>query len=198
MSKDLRNTLIAAAFFLLVAVGLGYWTYGKKTELDEMKAANAGLQAEIDKLQQEASQKVIEALQKQLSELTVNFKEYVKILPSEDVATEDNLLRVVQKYFTDAQITWDNYQMRRGPVTDFQELTVRINGSGNFEQFVNFLNMLERHESFLRVNVFSADPDMAGMKIASGNQSQGFGAKDEIPVRLSVEISTYRYVPKKK
>jgi Tfp pilus assembly protein PilO len=198
VSKDLRNTLLAAAFFLLVAVGLGYWVYGKKTDLDDLKAQNAQLQSEIDKLQQEASQKVIEGLQKQLSELNVNFKEYVQILPSEDVATIGNLNKLLQKYMTDSQITYESYSMRLSPGTaDFQEIGIAIRGSGTFEQFVNFLNMLERHTTFLRVNTFNCAVDAGKIKVVSTNQGQ-FGGKDEIPLTISVDVSTFRYVPKKK
>lgn len=199
MSKDLRNTLLAAAFFLLVSVGLGYWVYGKKCDLDDLKAQNAQLQADIDKLQQEASQKVIEGLQKQLSELNLNFKEYVQILPSEDVATIGNLHKLLQKYMTDAQITYDSYTMRAaGGTADFQEIGINIKGSGTFEQFVNFLNMLERHTTFLRVNSFNVRVDSSHIKLATGGQGQ-FGGKDEIPLTISsLDVSTFRYVPKKK
>jgi hypothetical protein len=39
--------------------------------------------------------------------------------------------------------------------------------------------------------------DSGKIRVVSGTQGQ-FGGKDEIPLTLSVDVSTFRYVPKKK
>jgi len=197
MSKDLRNTLLAAVFFVLVCSGIGYWAYDVNTELEQVTQENAGLQAAIDELQKAASPKVIELLQKELDDIEKNFKEYVKILPSEDVATEENLLRAVQKYVTESNVTYSDYTSRRaGGKAEFEELAVSLRCEGTFDQFVSFLNLLERHESFLRVNSFSASVSKTVLA-ASGAGGNFGGGRDILTLGLNIEISTYRYIPKK-
>lgn len=197
MSKDLRNTLIAAAVFLILALVSGYYVYDKYNELEVVSGENQTLEKQIKDLKEVASDKVLETLQKQLKELEINLKEYVKILPSGDVATDENLIRTVSGYVAQAGVGLDNYTTGRGgSKPDFEEITVTLRMKGTFENFVTFCNLLERHESFLRVNSFSLTPT-GPASLATATPGSNVMVRDVIPLGISVEVSTFRYLPRK-
>ncbi len=201
MSKELRNTLIVAAVFLIMALGVGWDFWGNKSAYDEVNTANEEVAAQIKKLAEEADPKILDALKNELKDLNDNFKDYVKILPSEEVATEEDLLRSMRNYVTTSGIQLNSYSRGAKPASkgEFDELTLVLRAEGTFEQFVSFLNLLERDESFLRVNQFSSTVNPEKIKLAGTPGSLLQGGKDEIPLTLSVEVSTYRYLtPKKK
>ncbi len=191
MSKDLRNTLIAVALFVALAGTLIYFVTDTQAELDSVMQANQALQDEID-----ANNKIIATapvLKRELEELQTNFRDYVKLLPSAELATEEKLLKVVQAYCDAAQVNLAEIiqrPTRRGGSKggEFEEVGVSFRITADFDSFVRFLNLLERHEQFLKVNTFSATPV---------GQTRVVDGKEIMDLNVAIEVTTYKYIPKK-
>jgi len=191
MSKDLRNTLIAIALFVAVAGVLVYFVTDTQNQIDEFVQKNQALEDEIA-----ANRKVIEEgpkLKQQLDELNANFANYVKILPSAEIATPEKLMKLVQSFADASQIHLNEVIQRDmkggggGKMGEFTEVAVTFSIDADFDSFVRFLNLLERHEQFLKVNAFTVTP---GPPRVVEN-------KEVIPLGVTIEVTTYRYIPKK-
>lgn len=194
MSKDLRNTLIAAALFIAIACGLGYKVSDTSSDLEQVTKDNQALEDEIK--QNNDYIKRAPKLQQQLNELNANFRDYVKILPSAEVATEEKLLRTVQGYAEGAQVRMEELTTRQaagkkggGKMGEFEEVSVDFRITCDFDSFVRFLNLLERHEQFMKVNSFSVTPSPTP-RIVDG--------KEVIDLAVNIQVSTYKYIPTKK
>jgi Tfp pilus assembly protein PilO len=188
MSKDLRNTLIAIVVFIALAAGAGYLASDTKDQLEAKIHENEALQGEIDGFKK----KIAEGpeLKRQLDELNQNFKDYVKILPPAELATEEKLIRIVQSYCEAAQVSLSEIMINppRMSGSEFEEVSVSFRLSSGFEQVVKFMNLLEQHEPFLKINSFSLNPAGA-IKVVDGKEQIGLG--------IAIEVTTYKYVPKK-
>ena len=189
MSKDLRNTLIAIAVFIALAAGAGYLASDTKDQLDAKAKENEGLQGEIDGFKTKIKEGP--ELKRQLDELNQNFKDYVKILPPAELATEEKLQKVVQTYCDAAQVSLQQIMIAKDKPEakgEFAEVSVGFTVKAGFEQTVKFMNLLEQHEPFLKINSFSLNPT-GGLKVIDG--------KEQIDLQVRIEVSTYKYVPKK-
>ena len=197
MAKEMKTVAVFAGVFLVMAMVAGYFVYNtsdevavKAQEIDVLKNELAALKKEAD----QHDELVIE-----LDSLKANLAQYVKILPSPEVATPERLMELVQEKTERAQFALASYragdakgakapQARgRGPgsASGFKEIEVSLNAEGTYEQFLRFLNSLERHESFLRVNSFSC---LTGSKPTIGED----GA-EVYPLTISLNVSTFRY-----
>lgn len=193
MSKDLRNTIIAAVLFLLFAAAIVYDCTTKQEEIDVVTAANTSLENEIQGYEQEIAKGP--GLKRKLDELQTNFRDYVKILPSAEVATEERLLKVVQAYCDAAQIRLEEVLTSTGKgggggakLGEFKDVGVSFRIQADFDSFIRFLNLLERHEQFIKVNSFAVTPS---------RQVRIVENKEVIDLGVSIQITTCTYVPKK-
>jgi len=194
MSKDLRNTLIAVAIFIALAGVMIYFVTDTQDELDKVSKENAELEEQI-----KSNKTYIERaprLQAQLNELNANFRDYVKILPSAEVATSEKLLRTVQAYADAAQIQVVELSERvgagkkgGGKLGEFEEVSVNFRIEADFDTFIRFINLLERHEQFMKVNAFAVTPAPAP-RLVDG--------KEIIDLGVQIEVSTYKYIPSKR
>lgn len=194
MSKDLRNTLIAVAVFIALAGVMIYFVTETQDQLDQISKENAELEEQI-----KANKTYIERaprLQAQLNELNANFRDYVKILPSAEVATSERLLRTVQAYADAAQIQVVELSEKDtlgkkggGKLGEFQEVSVNFRIDADFDTFIRFINLLERHEQFMKVNAFAVNPAPLA-RVVDG--------KEIIDLSVSIEVSTYKYIPSKR
>jgi len=196
MQKDLRNTIIAIVITIIASVVAGYMDYDTNNDLQSMLDQNKVLEENCVRLETTKGQAQLDELTKQLKELNENFANYVKILPSAEVATEERLRRTVQGWCDAAGLEWENLDVTKekpkpgvgAKLGEFQETTVAIRATGSFETFVKFLNNLERHEQFFKVNSFSLNPKPPIRFVDN---------KQQIDLNLSMIISTYTYVPTK-
>jgi hypothetical protein len=117
----------------------------------------------------------------------------VKILPSAEVATEERLLKVIASFCDAAQVRLDEVIQKQGKpggggkTGDFVDVTVSFRIFSDFDAFVRFLNLLERHEQFLKVNSFA---------VAPSGQPRVVEGKDVIDLNITIEVTTYKYIPK--
>src|SRR5579872_2568477 len=162
MSKDLRNTLIAVALFVAV---LGVMIYSISNTQDQLEAVlkeNESIDAEI-KANDDYCKKGPE-LKRQSDELDANFRDYVKILPSAEIATTEKLYNTIANDADAAQIhieeliTGGSASQGGGKLGEFSEVKLNFRIDADFDGFVRFLNQMERHEQFMKVNSFSVNP----------------------------------------
>jgi Tfp pilus assembly protein PilO len=193
MSKDLRNTLIAVAIFIALAGVMIYFVTETQDQLEVVNKEIAELDEQIkqNKLYIEKAPR----LQAQLNELNANFRDYVKILPSAEIATTEKLYRTVQAYADAAQISVESLGERGagakkggGRLGEFEEVSVTFQIAADFETFVRFINLLERHEQFMKVNSFQIS--LGPIKTVD--------SKEIITLGVSIEVSTYKYIPSKR
>ena len=194
MSKDLRNTLIAVALFVALAGVMVYFVTDTQDQLDQVTKACAELETQIQ--QNNAYIARAPQLQRQLKELNDNFRDYVKILPSAEVATEQKLMRIVANFAESAQIQLEQLTSRPtlgkkggGKLGEFEEVAVSFHIDADFEAFIRFLDLLERQEQFMKVSSFSINP---------ASKTRVVDGKEIIDLSVNIEASTYKYIPSKK
>jgi len=197
MNRETKTTAIAAALMIVGAVLLLYFINDTSEKRDAKEAENTALETEIQGL--EAKVATTESLQNELDVLRVNFAQYIKILPSEQVATEERLMEMLQDKSERSQFQITEFVRKQGAGRGgagapgappnknggFQEIDVTLTAKSSFEQFLRFLNALERHESFVRVNSFNTTAPVDPEIDADGNEKW--------PLTITLNISTFRF-----
>ncbi|MCW8137861.1 MAG: type 4a pilus biogenesis protein PilO [Planctomycetota bacterium] len=193
MTKETKATAIAAGIVALISLGFGYVINDELDTKAVREAEKATLEGEIDVLEKKVA--TIDALTQELDNLKANFSQYIKILPSPEIATHERLMDLVQEKSgrTSFQIEKFDFRQQAGGAaaaarrakTAFQEVEISLNAKGTFEQFLRFLNSLERHESFVRVNSFTCTAPTT-----PATDDQG---KVIYPLTVALNISTFRY-----
>lgn len=186
MNKDTKITAITAALVVVGALVLLYFINETSTKTEEVRTANNALEEEIKTLQ--AKIDTIPGLQLELENLKQNLALYIRILPSPEIATPERLLELVQEKCERSQFILKNFNFKptrsqRGK-GGFQEIELTLNAEGTYEQFLRFLNGLERHESFVRVNSFSCSVAATSKKVED---------KEIWPLTVTLQISTFRF-----
>jgi Tfp pilus assembly protein PilO len=195
MGKEMKTVGIFALIFLVLAVVASFFVKSTMDKVSQRNAAIDDLNNKILKAQKIAAKE--ESLEKELANLQENLKHYVQILPSPEVATQEELMKLVQQNCERAQFDLGTYRVaktrkssggkkrRHKKVGGFQEIAVSLSATGTFEQFLRFLNALERHETFLRVNSFTCNAPTKPKVDADGNETW--------PLKISINVSTFRY-----
>jgi Tfp pilus assembly protein PilO len=191
MSREAKSAAIVAACFAVLAAIALYFINEAQTELENLNAQVEALNASIADLQKKVDRRP--ALEKELEKIQDNLAEYIKILPSAQVATPERLQELVQEKLDRASVQITQYVQRKPRArgkkksrSAFQEVDLTLQAKGSFDNFVNFLNSLERHETFLRVNSFTCTP------------KGGPSSVEENPeLTVTLNVSTFRYQPAK-
>lgn len=190
MSREAKSAAIVAACFAVVAALVLWFVNDAQTELEGLNASIDGLNASIMDLEKKVAKRP--ALEKQLAEIQENLKEYIKILPSAQVATPERLQELVQEKLDRSSVQITQYIIRqkaeRGKSRSaFEEIDLTLQAKGSYQNFVNFVNSLEKHETFLRVNSFTCSP-----------QGAADSTEDDPDLSITLNVSTFRYQPNKK
>ncbi len=196
MTKEIKTVLIFGLIFTVLAGCAFYFVSETKAKKEAKEAEIEALNTEIAGLEKQAAQE--EGLIEELDSLKVNFAQYVKILPSPEVATEERLLSMLQEKSERSQFSLGDFVQKKDRAKrsskkrgkkkkggGFREVDVTLKADATFEQFLRFLNSLERHESFLRVNSFTC---MAPQKAEVDDEG-----KETWPLQITLNISTFRY-----
>lgn len=187
MTKETKTTAIAAGLVGIISLGFVVMVKGALDKKDVQEQQAAALDADIKKLEAKVATK--EQLEQELENLKTNFGQYVKILPSPEIATQERLMELVQDKSERTQFPVKSFVVK--PPTDkksksaFREIEITLNATGTFEQFLRFLNSLERHESFIRVNSFTCQA-----ATVSTTDEEG---KIIWPLTVQLNISTFRF-----
>lgn len=191
MTRETKATAIAGGLVAIISMGFGYMINDSMDVRAAKEAERAQLTADIEALEKKVA--TAEGLTQELENLKANFSQYIKILPSPEIATEERLMELVQDKTERASFELQRFD-RRKPVgaaaasrtkTAFQEVEISLSGKGTFEQFLKFLNSLERHESFVRVNSFTCTAPTEAIIDDQGAANY--------PLTVALNISTFRF-----
>lgn len=189
MGKESKSILATGAIFALLSIALGVWVYMVNGDVTVLETEIAALDGEINTLAGKANNKKIKEKEETLKQLDKAVIEYVQILPNPLIMTEDKYLELFANFKKRANITLtDTVQSiakakgggrRRKKVKkkDFEEVNVKFEIEGRFENFVKFMSLLEKYESFLQVGSFN-------LNTLEGNDGR---------CRASMELRTFRY-----
>lgn len=190
MTRETKATAIAAGLVAVISMGFGYVISDSLDTKTAKEAESAQLDSDIQSLEQKVAK--TESLTQELENLKANFAQYIKILPSPEIATQQRLMELVQDKSSKTTFGLERFDLKkelagaaaRRSKTAFQEVEIALVAKGTFEQFLKFLNSLERHESFVRVNSFTC----------TASQAVGPGADvTNPPLTVALNISTFRY-----
>jgi hypothetical protein len=197
MTKETKTTAIAAGLVGAISVVFLVFVNGSLNERTVKEGEQKKLEGEIDTLQKKVN--THDTLAAELENLKVNFAQYIKILPSPEIATHENLMTLIQDKAERSEFKVTNFVLKpkgekRGggkgaataPKAAFEEIEITMNGEGTFEQLLRFLNSLERHESFIRVNSFNTSN-------ASDEAVLDEEGKETWPLKIALNISTFRF-----
>ncbi|MBL4844185.1 MAG: hypothetical protein JKY65_01555 [Planctomycetes bacterium] len=175
MTKEIQMIVVAAVIFVSITGGLAWWGMGLSDEVTSRDGAIAALEVTIDKADAEIAKKP--RLETEKEALDKHIARYVTILPPPEVASKQSFLRMVQEKCERSQLNARSIvfvapklkkkkkakakakgkgkgkKKSSGPA--FEEVKVNLEAEGTYDEFLRFLNSIERHETFLRVNTFS-------------------------------------------
>jgi hypothetical protein len=207
MTKEVQMIVVAAVIFVLITGGLAWWGMGLADEVSVRQSKIAGIEGEIKKADTEIAKKPKLEIEKEA--LDKHIARYVTILPPPEVASKQSFLRMVQEKCERSQLNARSIvfvkpkaarkarpkpgapaaKKKGGPT--FEEVKVNLEAEGTYDEFLRFLNSVERHETFLRVNTFSCrvipfDEETGPIEDAEGNVVW------KLEIRLQVSTFTYK------
>ena len=196
MTKELQMIVVAAVIFALITGGLAWWGNGLAEEVAAQDARLLQLNQDIAKAQKEIDKKPM--LEKEQQALDKHLARYVTILPPPELASREWFLRVVQEKCERSQMVASlvrfvedskakakqDPKAKAGPT--FEEIKVDLVATGTYDQFLRFLNSIERHETFLRVNTFDC-------RLADSEATADEEGNLVWKLEIRLQISTYRY-----
>lgn len=189
-NKEVKQAVLFFAVCLLGAMVAYYFVYTQQEEKARLEGEIATVDQSIADLKAYVDRR--EGLENRLRNIKESLSQFITILPSPLVATEERLYELIAEKTKRAQFKIDDIQIinrkgrggKKGPA--FKELSVKVQAEATYEQFLKFLNSLEAHETFLAVKDFSVTPSSVGEEVAENAP---------LPLKISLSVSTYRYEP---
>jgi hypothetical protein len=206
-----QKLIAAVAVFVVVIGGLGAGIYAKSGENGEISEDVERLRGEIAGL--DAIIATREQKKKHRDAQDEVFKELISVLPQYSERQEERVYEAVTSYGSLAKIRFGGLVPKPvqvmpppgaappptapgappkppgaggAPPTDFTQTELTLRFEGTFHNFLRFINMVENHESFLRVDTIQLTP----LRPADGPQPE------QLEVSIVVRISTFHYVAK--
>ncbi len=190
--------LIVLIASLVVALGSGAAVYLLQRKAGELQSENAALHSRVAKARTKLNNLNALRAQREASEARLQVAEC--ILPSQKEIEDlvDNLSEFAKKsgiVITKAKpINRSAYAGARGAVKRFEEADFDLELSGDFFQFVEFLNLLENYKRFIRTDAFTlkagrgedAPLDIA-LKFATFTYNEAPATSVRAPVRAAVK-----------
>jgi Tfp pilus assembly protein PilO len=196
--------LVIAVFGLLIG-GLVALNVLKFRQRSEILAKIEGLKEEEEKANDKI--KRIPELREKRANLANIIDQYVEILPKEEVTSHDAFVEIIDSYRKDTQIVIQRteYIKPKGEVEDskskkqkenFIRHKYRFKLVGTVPDFVRFINKIENHIRFLKIDSMTIKP------LGSADEVNEFDdrtdsdeiQKARIPFKdIEVTISTYTY-----
>lgn len=204
MTKELQMIVVAAVIFVLITGGLAYWAMTISDEVAIKDGEIAAVKGKIEAADKEIKKKP--DLEAEKEALDKHIARYVTILPPPEVASKQSFLRMVQEKCERSQLNAKSIVFvepkavrgapKKGKATvapGFNEVKVDIEAISTYDEFLRFLNSVERHETFLRVNTFSC-------RVIPFDEDEGpkEGEDGEIVWKLDIrlQVSTFTYQAK--
>jgi Tfp pilus assembly protein PilO len=203
MNLDEKKQLIILAavcgVFFCIEVVVGWNLSSKNSEtrlvLEQLEAREASALVKKDR---------IPDLERELSDLEEIVEEYTEILPREDEVLRDAFVDTITQLCKESGLVVTGAEPvsveqfsspQRGRVNPaaakvvppFQRHKYRFEMIGEFSQFHRFVNLVENHTRFLRVDAFNLFPI---------DRSDDLSAASKPHKNFTIEISTYVYKEK--
>ncbi len=206
-----QKLIAAVAIFVVVIGSLGFAIYKQTGDNADLQQSVDGLRNEIAGL--DAIIATREQKKKNRDAQEDVLKSLVSILPPYSERQEERVYEAVTQYASLAKLKFGGIIPRAvvsapvrptggGPpgapappappkppgaaASDFAQTELALKFDGTFFNFLKFVNMVENHESFLRVDQLSLVP----ARPTAGPQPEN------LDVTVTVKISTFQYAPK--
>jgi Tfp pilus assembly protein PilO len=201
--NDKQKIIITALTFLVVLGGLGALNYSKFQERGK-------LLAEIERFQKEekaATEKIkqIPDLREKRSKLINIIDQYAEILPKEEHVQHDTFVNIIDGYRGETKILIQKAEYVKPKDEDkkvaqenFVRHRYRFKLLGTVPDFIEFVNKIENHTRFLKVDAIKIKPvgsaDDAGGDDLSDKADEEELARATEPVKeIELTVSTYTY-----
>ncbi len=203
--NEKQKILATAGVFVLVAAGLGGLNYHKLRErhdlLVEMEKHQVEEKAATEKM------KRIPELREQRAKLINIIDQYAEILPKEEHTQHDAFVDIIDGYRRDTQIVIQRteYLKPKAEPGDGKQKPVKENFNrhrykfklvGTVPDFLRFINKIENHTRFLKIDSISIKP------LGAAEETNEFDdradadeiAKARVPYKdIELTVSTYTY-----
>lgn len=200
--KDKQKVAIAAVAFLVLLVGLAALNFTKFKQRRQ-------LMSEIDRLGQQAFAaenkiKTIPELLDRRAELIATIDRYAEILPPEDEVHHLRFAETIDRYRQDTSIVVTKAEYvpikedeKKKTKQRFKRHRWRFKLEGTVPDFVDFMNRIENHPRFLKVDSFAIKP-LGSQGAFGGDLSPTEDAaeleKAKNPKKaIELTVSTYTY-----
>jgi len=203
--NEKQKIVLVLLVFLVVIGGLTALNYLKFRNRSELLAKIDALVAEETKANNKI--KRIPELREKRASLANIIDEYAEILPKEEHTQHDAFVEIIDSYRKDTQIVIQKTEYLKGkeevdkkgkPTAkeNFIRHRYRFKLVGTVPDFLRFINKIENHTRFLKIDAISIRPLGAG-EDAGGDFEGGDAeeiAKARIPFKdIEVTVSTYTY-----
>jgi hypothetical protein len=211
--NDKQKIVVAALIFLAVLGGLGALNYMKFQERSK-------LLAEIERYQKEekaATEKIkqIPDLREKRAKLINIIDQYAEILPKEEHVQHDTFVNIIDGYRADTKIVIQKAEYMKPKenekgkgVVAAQESFVRHRYKfkllGTVPDFIDFVNKIENHTRFLKVDAINIKPvgatNETGDDLSDKSDEEELARATEPVKEIDLTVSTYTYFkgPEKK
>jgi len=201
--SEKQKIIVTAAVFLLIAAGLGGLNYLKLRDrfalLEQMEKYQAEEKQATDKMRK------IPDLREQRAKLINIIDQYAEILPREEHVQHDAFVEIIDSYRKDTKIVIQKAEYIKPRATDkgsgqenFVRHRYRFKLLGTVPDFIEFVNKVENHTRFLKVDAIS----IRAVGTQSDENADDLGdkgddeelAKASEPVKeIELMVSTYTY-----
>ncbi len=200
--NDKQKILAAAGVFVLVVGGLGALNYMKFSERRELEAQVAKYTAE----EQAATAKIkqIPELREKRAKLIDNLEKYAEILPKEEHVQHEAFMEIIDGYRKDSKIVIQKAEyvkVKEDEKAPKQENFIRHRYKfkllGTVPDFIEFVNKIENHTRFLKVDTFNIRPlgtmDENGAELDDKADDTELSAASDPIKEIELSVSTYTY-----
>lgn len=202
--NEKQKIIAVAAFFLAALGGAGALVFFKYRERSSLLGEIDGLEAK-KVTANESIQKIPHLLEKK-AELVDSVDKYVEILPPEEHVQHESFVEIVDAYRQDTQILIqkadpvkvndDPKRKGAGERERFIRHRYRFSLLGTVPDFIEFLNKLENHPRFLKVDSFRIQPSRSrdGSDASESNPDAKELHAASNPIKeIELTVSTYTY-----
>ncbi len=204
-AKKALAGIVAGAVLLLG--GVGWLVWNDWTALSATRVDVAAERLKLDRANQELAQ--TSSTEDKVLLLRETVQEYVRVLPDDKEINTfvEQLAQFAQKSgvritkLDDDDAKARNARAKKGPVAAFDKVAYRISAEGGTEQLLQFMDLFENHERFVRVASFkieSKEQVAARASTEDGGPGPEAAPAPLAPHQIDLELETYVYNPKVK
>jgi len=164
MLEEKQKLILSVVVVLVLLVGFGGGIYLKLKERAPLVAEMDRLEASIRLYDQKIAQ--IGTLTEKIAALQEEVARYEVIMP--DSEELDKMADTVDEFRKKSGVEIKDFRKVISPVVAreqagkaYEQVTYNMKLTGDFFQFVTFINLLENHERFIRVDSFRVSPSRA-------------------------------------